>query len=343
MEYNRYMSLPSSRTTITKLLLLLGVLFFTPNTVSATTVSPIRLEFAVDPGQSVTTSFDVTNNKDEFKTYSISIARFETRDETGDPAFVPNDRRGIPSWATVPSQVQIPAKTKQTVPITIAVPQDAEPGGYFAAAFAIDQAPDQEEANAIGVGSNVGTLIFLRVNGDFAEGETVLEFNTKNKQKLFASLPVEFYYRLQNSGEDRIKPQGDITIKNIFGRISKTINANRTTGSVLPRSIRRFEAGWYVTGGEPVQDLNAQPEYPKNNSYLEQLKFQWNHFAFGYYTANMQVTVNNDSSRSYARSVSFWIIPWHLLSIALAFLIIELRRKIYRAISWLFKKLFRRA
>ncbi len=292
---------------------------------SATTLSPIRIELAVDPGSTISSNFTVRNDGEQTTTYYIQFARFETKDETGEPAFVPGDLSEIPSWVTAPSQIEVPGKSGRNVDFSITVPANVDPGGYFAAAF-IGTTPPQldEQGNNIGVISDVGTLIFLRVNGQFVQGETVLDFDTKNRKHFFTSVPVEFYYRFQNNGEDRIKPLGDIIINNIFGRTTKILNANRTTGSVLPRSIRRFEAGWYRTGGNKVQNLNAEPEFPKNNSFFEQLKFQWSHFTFGKFQANMQVTVNNDSSRSYSKHISFWVVPWQLLVVVggIAFIIL---------------------
>ena len=307
--------------------------------VKALTISPIRAEFNVDPGLSVSGTFKLFNEKDEAQKFYITFARFATKDETGEPAFVPGNE-GIPSWVEAPSEVLVSGKEYLDVDYKITVPEGAEPGGYFAAIFASNTKPPKDPKDIAIIGE-AGTLIFLRVNGSFTEGETILSFNIKDKKRFFTALPVEFLYRFQNSGEDRVKPLGDIVIKNVFGITAKIINANRTAGSVLPKSIRQFLSGWYATGSPAVQPIEQQAEYPKNGDFIEQLKFEWNHLAIGYYSANLTLTVDNDSSRSYHKKLGFFVFPWHLMSLVALFLIFEFRRRIYTLLilSWLrFKK-----
>ncbi len=282
-------------------------------TVQATTVSPIRIELNSDPGGTLNSSFKVTNDEVKENTYSIVIARFETKDETGDPVFV-SGREQIPSWIEVSNSVTVPGRGSRQVPFTITVPNNVDPGGYFAGVFVSKLAPGTDGNAEIGLQSNVGTLIFLRVNGDFKEGEIILEFATRDKQKFFSSLPVSFYYRFQNSGEDRVKPLGDIIIKNLFGFTTKVVNANPSAGSVLPKSIRKFFITWQTSGGSEVEVNSADViEQPKAQTYVETLKWQWQHFAFGRYSAHMTLTIDNDASRSYSKKTSFWVIPWQLV------------------------------
>lgn len=279
----------------------------------AITVSPIRIELNSDPNGTVSSSFKVTNDEAKENTYSIIVARFETKDETGEPVFVPG-KEEIPSWVEIANTVTVPGRGSRQVPFSIIVPNDVDPGGYFAGVFVSKSAPGLDANVNIGLQSNVGTLIFLRVNGDFKEGETILEFATRNKQKFFSSLPVSFYYRFQNSGEDRVKPLGDIIIKNLFGFTTKVVNANPSAGSVLPKSIRKFFTTWQTSGGDEVETNSGSIiEPPNDQTYLETLKWQWQHFAFGRYVAHMTVTVENDASRSYSKKTSFWVIPWQLL------------------------------
>lgn len=283
------------------------------NVAQATTVSPIRIELNSDPNGTVGSSFKVTNDEAKENTYSIIVARFETKDETGEPVFVPG-KQEIPSWVEIANTVTVPGRGSRQVPFSITVPNDIDPGGYFAGVFVSKLAPGTEGNADIGLQSNVGTLIFLRVNGDFKEGETILEFNTLKKEKFFSSLPVSFYYRFQNSGEDRVKPLGDIIIKNLFGFTKKIVNGNPSAGSVLPKSIRKFLTSWQTSGGDKVETNSGSViEQPKDQTYFETLKWQWQHFAFGRYSAHLTLTVDNDASRSYSKKTSFWVMPWQLL------------------------------
>lgn len=307
--------------TITFVFTALVVSFFFSSTAKAITVSPIRLELAADPGGSTEGKIKLFNEANQAQTYFIQFANFESKDESGQPTFVPG-KTGIPSWGHAPESVNIGAKQFVEIPFTITPPSNAEPGGYFAAIFASKNAPSGDDAYSIALDSQAGTLIFFRVNGNFTDGEKVLEFNTKDKQKMFSQLPVEFFYRFQNSGADRIKPAGDITIKSIFGWTSKIINANPTSGSALPQSIRKFEASW-STGGGGIEEQPIQPERLKEHaSFKESVVWQWNHLAIGLYKANLGVTINNDAARHYDATTSFWVIPWQLLSVIIGILLI---------------------
>jgi|SRR6185503_18323260 len=292
-----------------------------PAPARAITISPIRTELKADPGVTTPAVFKLFNESDERKTFYITFANFESKDESGDPVFVPG-REGIPSWVEAPASVSIDAKQYQEVAYTITPPPDAEPGGYFAGIFSGTTAPPEDGQTNIQLEGRAGTLIFFRVNGDFSEGEKVLEFNTKDKKTFFNRLPVEFFYRFQNSGDDRIKPIGDITIKNIFGHQSKLINANPTGGSALPKSIRRFEAAW-AHGGGGIEETPISPEKLKDNaSFRETVVWQWQHFALGRYKAELGVTVNNDASRNYNMTAAFWVVPWQLLAVIIGILIV---------------------
>lgn len=292
----------------------LGGWWFLPQSVEALTISPIRVELAADPGGEASGSFKLFNELTTTQTYYIKFVKFETKDETGEPAFV-RGSDGLPSWVTAPSSVEVPPKEFLTVDFEINVPRDVDPGGYFAGILATKNVPSAEDEGDIALESQVGSLILFRVNGAFTEGETILSFNTTKKKSMFSSLPVEFEYRFQNSGEDRVKPVGDITIRNLFGFTSKVIDANRTGGSVLPRSIRRYTSAWVTSGGDRTEQHSSEVSYaPDDLSYFETLKWQWNHFALGRYTATLQFTVNNDAARHYTEALSFWVFPWQLIT-----------------------------
>ncbi len=285
----------------------------------AVTMSPTRLELAADPGKGTSGVVKVYNDERVPRTLYLAAAKFESKDETGIPEFVP-ERDGIPSWITIQSSVDVPPLEAREVSFTVNVPVGTDPGGYFAAIFASVLPPTPGDG-MVAVKSDVGTLLLFRVNGDFPEGETILEFATKDK-KIFNHLPIEFYYRFQNSGADRAQPLGDITIRNWFGGLSKIVSANKGAGNVLPQSIRRFEAAWITSGGEDVETNYEKPVYPEFETFWAAVKYQAENFALGYYSAELNLTVNNDSSRNYNKHTSFWVLPWQLLLVVLAVLVV---------------------
>lgn len=287
--------------------------FVSPLAVQAITISPPRLELAGDPGALVKGEIKVTNDSASAVTYYTQVENFEAADESGAPNFV-TTKEGLATWVNVANSIAVKAGDSTVIPFSIQIPKNTEPGGYFASIF-VRTTPPPKTPGEVSIGARLGTLLLLRVNGDIQEGVSILEFASKNKQRVFSSLPVELYYRFQNTGSDRVKPAGQIIVKNILGMTSKVLNANRTEGSVLPRSIRRFESPW-ITGGGGNEAVDLQVSSGASGGFFSKAKYQLTHFAFGYYTANLKIHFgeNNDAASD---SFRFFIIPWQLLIILL--------------------------
>ncbi|HMQ01768.1 MAG TPA: hypothetical protein PKD79_01715 [Candidatus Doudnabacteria bacterium] len=280
----------------------------------AITISPPRLELAGDPGTMINSEFKVTNDGSTATIYYTQVENFEAGDESGNPVFVPT-REGLATWVNVAPSINTTPGEQVVIPFSIQIPRNAEPGGYFASIF-VRTTPPPTSANEVSIGARLGTLLFVRVNGEMREGVTILEYATKDSQRVFTSLPVEFYYRFQNTGADRVKPEGSIIIKNVVGLTAKNLSANRTEGSVLPRSIRRFESAWITSGGGK-EDVNLLPPSETIDGFLAQAKNQFSNFAFGYYTANLDIRFgeNNNTATDKYR---FFVIPWQLLTLVIA-------------------------
>lgn len=279
----------------------------------AITITPPRLELDGDPGTTVSSEFKVVNESQSSTTYYTQVENFEAKDESGNPQFV-QAKEGLATWISVESAVTVGPGERKTIPFTIRIPRNAEPGGYFSSIF-VRTTPPSVSGGEVSIGARLGTLVLLRVNGDIQEGVDILEFSTKEKQRFFTSLPIELYYRFQNTGADRVSPKGDVIIKNLIGLKAKVLSANRTDGSVLPRSIRRFETAWVNGGGgqeDPATVVNAR----NPGGFFEEVKYQWNHFAFGYYKANLNITYgqNNDVAEGTFRFIVF---PWQLFVVVL--------------------------
>lgn len=305
------------------LILTTGVFLFATfvNTASAITITPPRLELAGDPGSTISGEVKVTNESTTDTTYYTQVENFEAGDETGNPQFVPT-KEGLATWVNVADNIRVKANEQKVVPFTIQIPDNTEPGGYFASIFVRTTPPPANTAGEVSIGARLGSLILLHVNGDIREGVSILEFSTKDKKRFYTTLPVETYYRFQNTGADRVKPEGDIVVKNIFGLTAKVLNANRSEGSVLPRSIRRFESAWINDGGG-VEDPELLPPAKTNDGFFGEAKKQAKNFAFGYYTAHLDIHYG-ENNQSANQKFRFFVIPWQLLIIVIVGLFILL-------------------
>lgn len=280
-----------------------------PFEVAALTVSPVRIELFGDPGTLLKGELLLINEQEISRTFYSSCENFEATGETGTPSFISGEE-GLATWIETATSITLEPGEEKEVPYTITIPQDADPGGHFAAIFWGTSPPKAEEGGQVSIGAKVGILILLRVSGEIEEGGGILEFSAKDKQKFFSTLPVQFAYRFQNGGDDRIRLKGEITIRNIFGKTLEVLPANRSEGNVLPQSIRKFEVTW------EKEDSSKQQVASDREGFLTDLKREWNNFAFGRYTAELNLEYGTEGETAQA-SFSFFIVPWRILSIVL--------------------------
>ena len=298
-------------------ILFLGGVALLPFQAQALTISPVKMEISGDPGQTLQGELKLFNEQDETKIFYSSVENFEARGETGAPFFL-QSREGLATWIKTQEQVTLKPKEEKTIPFSIQIPKIAEPGGYFAAILWGQTPPQAKAGGQVVVGGRLGVLILLKVSGAVKEGGGLLEFSAKDK--FFSSLPINFSYRFNNTGGDRVVPQGEITIKNLFGLTSATLSANEKRGSVLPNSARKFEVRW--EGKYQAARDEQQDEGLGSASILFGVAGrQWSDFHFGWYTAKMNLAWGATSQTATA-AYSFFIIPWQLLLIIIAILAI---------------------
>ena len=286
-------------------------LLVTP-TAQALTISPPRIETSTDAGRTLEHEIKIINEEKSSRTLYIVAQNFEAKDESGEPNYV-QGTENLAGWIKAPKSVDLGPGEEKLVKFTINVPPTAEPGGYFTALFFQSDPPTFEQGAGIGIGSQLGSLILLKVNGAIGEEAGVLEFATKNKDRTFLNLPIEFFYRFQNTGDTWVKPLGEVFITNTFGRRVKLLNANRQKGNVLPKSIRKFETAWVTSGGNIKEDPNVEINYPSLNGFWENVKYQYNHFALGLYTAELHLAYGTDPVQVGESKYKFFVFPWQLV------------------------------
>jgi len=289
----------------------------------ALTLTPIRLEISGDPGQLVIQEMTLINELSTPQTYYSSYANFEAQGETGTPTFV-EAKDDLGTWMEVPASIILAPGESKTVPIKINIPKNADAGGHFAAIF-WGTAPTVQTPGAVAIGAKTGMLVLLRVNGAVNEKGGILEFGTVNKQTFYTSLPVSLYYRFQNSGNDRIKPAGNVVFKDTIGLTAAKIDGNPVEGNILPDSVRKFETVWQGKNGP------TSPTEKDQGNFFDKVGYEWNNFAFGRYKAELNLTYGTENQVASA-AFSFWVFPWHLtiFVIVLLALVLFIGRKLLK-------------
>lgn len=295
--------------------------------VSALTVSPVRMEISGNPGETIIKEITLLNDSTtKEETFYVSYSNFEAQGETGSPAFV-EPQYGLGTWMSTVSSVTLAPNSSKNIPITITIPKEADPGGHFAVVF-FGTNPNNSDGGQVSVGAKMGTLILLSVNGDVLESGGLITFRVKDKKFFHNSLPVLFQYRWKNDGNDRIKPEGKITIRNMFYIPVDRLNANAVSGNVLPHSIRLFETEWLK---DKMENGKTAPD-SFITSFFDRVSYQWKNFALGPYVANLNLVYGSENYQS-SKNTYFFVFPWQLficLVLALIF------------IFWVGKKIIKR-
>lgn len=301
-----------------KILVVLGVvgLFFVPTLSAwALTISPARIEVAGNPGETLEGEYLLINEQKEEKTFYSTFENFEAQGDTGAPSFTAA-QEGLATWIDSSKEITLGPGQSIKLKYKIAIPSDAEPGGHFAAIFWGTTNPEKVEGkDQVMIGAKIGMLILLRVNGNFAEGGGIDGFQTLDGKRFFTTLPIDLVYHFKNTGADRVKPVGEVAIKDTVGLTRSVLNANPQDGNVLPQSSRKYSLVWNgVDDNDEHADVRL--EAPQG-FFFGPLKYELQHFALGMYTANMHVSYGADGKLTDSQSFVFFVFPWQLLLVVL--------------------------
>lgn len=288
--------------------IILGVLFVLPSAGNALTVIPPILEnIEAEPGKIYSSSYELYNETEVAQTYYLIAHNFIAMGEEGQSDIMTekDQQIGLSSWIKFgETQLLLLGGERKRVSFTIEVPVDAEPGGHYAAIFATTQPPSGE----VSLGENTGVLLLVKVPGDIRENAELVEYSLASGKKVYNRPPVEFLIRIRNDGNVHFKPLGDISI-NGWGGEKAIVNANPLLGNILPKSIRALHPVWKGPA--------------EKGGFMEELKNEWNNFAFGRYNAHLEMEWGTNKEKM-IDNVKFWVIPWRVLLVGLLVLIIIL-------------------
>ncbi len=263
-------------------LMLLPVCTFASDGISVK-VQPSIVEERVDAGAVIEGALTITNENGGTQTYQIGVRDIDSMEANGRPIFSRDsttDPLRLAAWIEpLQDSVTIEVGGSANVGYRITVPTDASPGSHAAAIFVIRDAEGGAE-NGAGVGFNVGTLVNLRVNGEVVDDMVLHEFSTD--RSLYTEPNVNFTTRVENTGTIYQKPRGVITVRNMLGKeVGEIVFNEKQQNAILPRSDRTFTVEWNLDS-----------------------------FAFGRYTALLNVGYGDTAQKTLKREVTFWILPW---------------------------------
>ncbi len=274
-------------------------IFVIPTTASAQSqdfslsVTPPFFQMTITPGEQWSSFIKLVNVNNFPITLYASAVNFEAnRNENGKGKFTPllsqdpeYKSTSLAGWIDVTGDpITIGAGDTVRLPFSINPPDNAPPGGHYAAILIGNQPViDPTEGSGIAVSSLISSLIFARVQGDVIEAGDIREFATE--QIFYQEPEASFSIRFENTGNVHLLPQGDITIYNMWGKKRGIVPVNQKTtfGNVLPNTVRKFDFVWRGEG-----------------SPLE----------IGRYRAVTTLSYGNDQRRNISAATAFWVVPF---------------------------------
>ena len=262
------------------------------NQVALTAVPP-RLgdedySLRVAPGQTIQAVIEVRNPSD----YPVTVETFPRDFIIGADGETPipvedgeiNTRWQLSSWLTLtPNYAVIEPRGASTILVTIDVPADAMPGGHYAMVLhkPVVNANSTETATGAQINAQVGTLLYVLVDGPVTEEANINTFAFRNFSEMG---PVPYEFTIHNGSSMHIRPDAHIIIKNMLGGHSGVIE---------------------------VDDKNIYPD--SSRSYSGQWDKKW---GFGRYSAELVATFGTQGTAVTAVS-HFWILPIRLILLLL--------------------------
>lgn len=264
-------------------------------------ISPPVINLATDPGKTIKTEVKIRNISGGTLVVSGQLNDFVAGNEDGTPKLLLDDNETSPysikQWTTPLSEVTLTKGQLKSIPVTIKVPSNAAPGGYYGVIRFSGHAPSLS-GTGVSLSASLGSLVMLKVKGAVNEKLSLVEFGVSKDKKtgtIFEETPITFFQRLKNEGNIHEQPSGKITITDMFGKKVAYVSVNDNPHNILPNSIRKFE--------EVLDKATI------GNKVL-----------FGKYTADLDVTYG-DKKDTLTKTITFWIIPFKLIGVLIVAII----------------------
>lgn len=286
------------------LILSAKVIFAQETNARSITIVPPAADFKINPKDTTEGILKVVNNSSNKLTFKVQVKDFVVEDSVGTPHILPDDtlsqKYSASSWIAVsPDTFTVePGKTQQ-LNYYVQVPADARPGGHYAAIVYEPQEAIGVQGTGTGVETHLGTLFYVRVNGDIVENATVKKFEPEHKVSEYG--PVTINTQIGNYSDTHIRPVGTVSVKNLLGQVVFTQALEEH--NIFPEAVRDFQ-----------------------NSVGKKLMM-------GVYFAELRATYGTSNNLTLFASTNFFVFPWKIMAVvtlavvAIILLIIFMRRR----------------
>jgi hypothetical protein len=251
-------------------------------------VTPPLFQLTVAPTDVWQSNIKVVNGNNYPLTVYTEVVNFSATGEGGQGSFEPilkADQEGpsLAHWISISGGPHtIPSEQTKDISFFVEVPENAPPGGHYAAVLVSTQPESNGIGQSLQTSQAVTSLFFIKIEGEINELGRIREFSALDA---FLEEPnVNLSLRFENKGNVHLQPKGDIIITNMWGTERGTVPVNYQThfGNVLPDTIRDFRFEW---------------------------KSEFKITDIGRYTAEAVLTYGENGLKSETAKAHFWVIP----------------------------------
>lgn len=258
-------------------------------------IAPPLISLRADPGETIKTQISIRDISKGSLIVNGEVNDFGAGGEGGIPKIsvesLEKSPHSITDWVEPLGQLALEPSQIEQLPITINVPANASPGGYYGVIRFTAKAGELD-TSGVALSASIGALVFIRVNGDAKEGLEILELSaSKDNRKgwFFDSKPIGFSMRVKNTGNVQEQPVGIVAVKDMFGNLLANLVINEDRNYILPDSVRSFDADY------PLDETNIGKRV-----------------LFGLYTAEL-TTKYGENNQEVTQKITFFVLPWKII------------------------------
>lgn len=253
-------------------------------------VGPGKTELTIEPGTSKTVEIIVSNRTGITRDFNLVVEDAAGSNDPSVPIVLLGSDTGpytLKDYIQLPvTKITLNHNERARIPVTIAVPIDAEPGGRYGSVLLTTATRDGSPSTSDGASpssaiiSRVGTLFFLTIPGDTLTQGELQSIKTVPDKTFFTNGPINFQILFENKGDLHLNPYGEIRITNMLNEEVGFVELDPWFS--LPKSLRSREIAW-------------------NRELL-----------IGRYTATAHINRGyNDIVDT--KEVTFWVLPWKVV------------------------------
>ncbi len=284
-------------------------------------VSPSPLVATITPGKQSTLDLQIRNTDSSAQALKMGLRSFSVSETTGAVDLGSSAPKDVAQFVSF-SDPTFTAQPGQlfTQHVIINTPSSAGFTYSFAITVSLQNPPKAQKGSSTIHGS-VAVFTLLSVDRPGASRKLTLSQFSATKH-VYEYLPASVSIKLKNTGNTLVQPRGTLFIErhDTDKTPLATIQLNQAGGYILPNSSRILTSDW--NDGFPHYQVTTDAS-GKTTKKLSWAGGDFTKIRIGRYTAKL-VAVYDDGGRDVPinAEVTFWVIPWRILLIVIAFIAI---------------------